>query len=87
MLRAAMRLSIDPHDPAYDMPAAMFCRVTLDGLELNNCVTADEELGEAIVLETNTAGTLIIQDGEVIRKTLRGLVRIELDALRQEGRP
>lgn len=43
-----MRKSVLKNDPAYDPLAGEFM-VLLDGMPLNDCVTADEERGEALV--------------------------------------
>jgi len=46
-----MRLSIDKGDPGYCAEAEVGSwEITLDGEKLENCVMADEEKGEAIVL-------------------------------------
>ena len=42
-----MRLSVLRTDPGYDPMEAHLVTVKLDGVELKDCVTADEELGEA----------------------------------------
>jgi hypothetical protein len=60
-----MRLSVNQDDRGYG-PEAFYAKVFLDGIELKNCVTADEELGE-VVLFTETAAT----------EVRRGIVRIE----------
>jgi len=40
-----MRLSIVKSDPGYH-PMAQQCRILLDGVEIKNCFTADEEEGK-----------------------------------------
>jgi hypothetical protein len=42
-----MRLSVDQDDPGYH-PAAIRCSVTLDGVTIHDCRTADEEQGYVV---------------------------------------
>lgn len=76
-----MRLSVDPNDRGF-APAAIGARVFLDGVEVQDVVTADEELGEVIVLERNEAGEffLDLELDEAKRATRNGVVRIETTA-------
>jgi hypothetical protein len=68
-----MRVSTDKMDFGY-VPDAYNYRVFLDGVELLNCVTADEELGEAHCFEEPHR---VDKDGTPALTELRGVVRIE----------
>lgn len=74
-----MRLSADKNDPAY-RDAALFAEVTLDGQKLSLCVTADEELGEAVCYVRASDGTLAVMADQLVTETLRGKVEICLPA-------
>jgi hypothetical protein len=45
-----MRLSMDKDDPGYDPARGIHAKVLLDGVEVKDCVTADEELGKVWVI-------------------------------------
>lgn len=69
-----MRLSVEKSDPGYD-PRCFDANlhIYLDGVQLNNCITADEEKGECLVLDfENTHSSM----SEIARKTLHGSVEI-----------
>lgn len=68
-----MRISIDPTDPGFS-ETGFLTRVLLDGNELHRCITADEELGEAICWGDHVRHDIIE------RVTLRGKVTIILPA-------
>ena len=70
-----MRLSADTKSADYS-PTAIYAKVTLDGVELRNCIAADEEAGECIVHAMDDNGKLIIVDGELMVKTVHGKVEI-----------
>jgi hypothetical protein len=65
-----MRLSVDKDDPGYS-PDAFKAKVTLDGVELRNCVTADEEQGVAICYIDKP-----FRGDTVPRETRSGVVKI-----------
>ena len=46
-----MRISMDEKDSAYDPYKATNAKVYLDGEELKDCLTADEEAGECICFD------------------------------------
>lgn len=74
-----MRKSVNQGDPGYD-PEAFKYEVFLDGVRLEHCFTADEELGEAHVYlsweEASVAGipafipTTILKGKVEIRRSL-----------------
>jgi hypothetical protein len=74
-----MRLSMDKddpgYDPGYDPARGIHAKVLLDGVEVKNCLTADEEKGEVVVLRLD-----LQPGGEASppRETRRGKVRIIL---------
>jgi hypothetical protein len=70
-----MRLSYDRKDPGYH-EGAMFCEVYLDGERLTNCITADEERGEAICFVQKDGERLRDADGELSREVRHGVVEI-----------
>lgn len=57
------------------------CQPYLDGVELKDCVTADEEKGEVIVFRRNKDGNLELTAAkdEIITEKLYGDVRIDLE--------
>lgn len=67
-----MRISVFPDDPGY--PVQGVYDVYLDGNRLTNCYTADDELGEVVVFDSEAA---VETFGDVPTKTLRGKVSIE----------
>lgn len=70
-----MRISVDKRDPAFH-PMAYDCNVLLDGERLTSCITADEERGEAICLQRDEQGRLVVADNSVVIQTLRGKVEV-----------
>lgn len=52
-----MRLSADKNDPGYG-PGYINAKVFLDGVELKDCVTADEEKGECLCFLPEAGGTM-----------------------------
>lgn len=73
-----MRLSVDGDDPGFSY-AAFGARVFLGGVELSDCVTADDETGEVVCLARGPDGLFLLdhQAHAVQRVTLQGQVRIE----------
>lgn len=51
--------------------------VYLDGVEIQSCLTADDEKGEVIIIERDGQGQMLAENGEVKRRTVYGKVRIE----------
>ena len=73
------RISIDRNDPGFRADAFdPVWIVTLDGVELNDCVTADEDDGKVTVYARGPSGEYIKDDtGEAIATTvLKGKVVI-----------
>lgn len=75
-----MRVSVLEEDPGYRSDAFAF-QPWLDGVELRDCVTADEELGEAVINERGADGKLLIIRGpsgerQISQKTLKGKVEL-----------
>lgn len=71
-----MRISADKRDRAY---TAYHCEATvfLDGNELKDCVTADEELGLCIIFARDTKGELKRNaKNEFVFEQKRGKVKI-----------
>ena len=82
----AMRLSVQLYDmgnPAFEKLRAAGKRVSvfLDGKEIEDCLTADEDAGMVIVFCRDESGKLIVnyQAGEVKRTFLWGKVRIKVN--------
>lgn len=77
-----MRLSVDSDDPGYRAYQAggRGAVVFLGGVKLSHVLTADEEMGLAVVHKTDEAGNIVHCGGVIQRETLRGAVRIELPA-------
>lgn len=77
-----MRVSIDPNDPGYSVHAER-ARMLLDGVEVRDAVTADEEQG--LVIRYRRAGLAHIRDAsdsDVILETGRVRILLELGARR-----
>lgn len=78
-----MRISTDERDSGHRAflswgNARFRFRVLLDGEDLKGCITADEELGEALVVERDAGGGLI-RDGDRLKTAWhRGRVEIVL---------
>lgn len=76
-----MRITVDKNDKAFDpaaLPHAYLCNVYIDDVLNHDCITADEELGEAVLYARDESGELMLntaRDG-IIRKTVHGVVRI-----------
>jgi hypothetical protein len=76
-----MRISVDERYAGY---AAWLAHgghgvrwgVTLDGAEVQLCLVADEELGEVLVYVRGESGSLLVEDGRVVTRWLRGVVVI-----------
>jgi hypothetical protein len=52
-------------------------RILFNGNELRRCVTADDGLGEAIIIAEDSAGKIMLENGEIRYETLHGIVSIE----------
>jgi hypothetical protein len=73
-----MRLTVLDDDPGIKIyPGRERITVYLDDVEVSRCLTADDEKGEVIVIATTNDGQPLIEDGELVHKTLHGKVRIE----------
>jgi len=73
-----MRLTVLDDDPGIKInPGRERITVYLDDVEVSRCLTADDEKGEVIVIATTNDGQLLVEDGELVHKTLQGKVRIE----------
>jgi len=77
-----MRITVDKNDKAFDpaaLPHAYLCNVYIDEVLNHDCITADEELGEAVLYARDESGQLILnpERDAVICKTVRGVIRIE----------
>ena len=73
-----MRASVIRADPGYRIDAFLY-KVFLDGVELQHCLTADEEKGEAICYVVDKlTGLVSIEPGtdHTVTRTLYGNVEI-----------
>jgi hypothetical protein len=70
-----MRISVDQKDSGFCalLPVAGMI-ISLDGSEIRDVITADEEAGEIVRGARNAAGELYIIGDEVAKETLRGTV-------------
>jgi hypothetical protein len=75
-----MRISVDPSDRAYTGERYYGATVSLDGVVLRDCVTADDEIGEIVIFKRDKDGNLILnkQRDWFVRQPLTGKVKIEL---------
>lgn len=74
-----MRISCDPNDPGYiewNSVGRLNARVFLNGTEIRDVITADEEAGMLVHYVRGESGNLLIRNGVVIRKTLYGKVEL-----------
>lgn len=72
-----MRLTVLDDDPGIKIHPDKRIKVFLDGVEVQRCVTADDEKGEVIILASDENGFMLAVNGEVMYQTLHGIVRIE----------
>lgn len=72
-----MKISADPKNPAYS-PISLNAKVFLYGVELKNCVTADDEAGEVVCYRMIDGHLIISADGNPETEILRGRVEIKL---------
>lgn len=72
-----MRLSTDKSDRGYG--DASHAHVTLNGIRIMDCVTADEELGEVVVLKRGRDGKYVIEGDNVACETRKGDVKITFE--------
>lgn len=85
-----MRISVSPNDPgraAYDemREAGKTMKVYLDGNEVFDVITADEEQGYVISNRTNPNGTLFMDpEGSLVQDVERGNVEVKLVGLSSE---
>lgn len=70
-----MRKSVRQDDPSYD-PEAFKYEAYLDGVRLDNCFTADEELGEAHVYLTQAEAAAAGVSSLIPTTILKGKVEI-----------
>lgn len=75
-----MRLSVNKNDPGYS-PKAFGARVFVDGTEITNCFTADEESGEAFVYIVDDHGRHVFSPlhTDIETTVIRGKVDIRFD--------
>lgn len=73
-----MRVSVWPNDAGYLAYKRGYkgCKVTLDGVEVNRALMADEELGQVVRAALNENGQVYSVDEEIATETLYGLVKI-----------
>ena len=72
-----MRMSGNKEDPGFKnyRPGT---KVFLDGVELKDVITADEEDGLAIVVKRNKENQVFLDGGQIAQEEKRGQVRIEI---------
>lgn len=72
-----MRLSIIENDKGYNATAYL-SKVLLNGIELNNCITADEDEGYCLVYKTDDNGKTIpnVANNKLLTEVLHGHVEI-----------
>ena len=71
-----MRVSVIEGDPGFLIDAYDY-KVFLDGVELPMCVTADEELGEAVIIKEKDGKILLNEDNGAIHETVKGKIKIQ----------
>lgn len=75
-----MRISADPKNPSF-FDWHMFAQVYLDGELLKMCITADDEVGTAECLRTDSNGSIVVLAGEAQTHTLYGRVEIIIPSM------
>ena len=77
-----MRVSVEKGDPGEAafgaLPEPHGVRIFLDGKEVTDAVTADDEIGMVRALRKDADGHLVMDGGEVAIETLHGKVGIVL---------
>ncbi|MGZ8339129.1 MAG: hypothetical protein ACXW2U_05390 [Telluria sp.] len=79
-----MRLSADPAHPDYKADM-LPCKVYLDGVEVRDCLHADEEAGQMVCASRNESGEIYVIGDEIATEVRKGAVRIEPPALLAGG--
>lgn len=74
-----MRLSAEMNDPGY-APECGLAKILVDGKQLKNVVTADEEAGVAMVYRVRRDGQFIRYGDVFAMKTVRGKIEIRFRA-------
>lgn len=72
---ANMRISTDIEDPGYQVDSWKYC-ICRNGQLLNNYITADTDIGMCIVCRSGNDGMLVMENGNVIKDILYGVVTI-----------
>lgn len=70
-----MRVSVDKNDPGYVSDPWRYS-VFFNGEKLNDCITADADKGEVIVIKRDETGEKIRHEFGFVRETLQGSVAI-----------
>jgi hypothetical protein len=79
-------MSTDETDAGFQNWSKNTCaKVTLDGVAVENCDLADEELGLVRVLKKNEAGQLFLDGDELATEFRHGVVRILLRSNEERG--
>lgn len=73
-----MRLTVLDDDPGrkIDLRNERYL-VLVDGKEIKNVFSADDEKGEVIAAEIDPDGFMVAENGEVKRRTIHGIVEIK----------
>lgn len=72
-----MRISTRKEDAGY-FGYVSGITVSLDGIEVKDCIMADDALGECLVYSRDDSGNLKVVNGEIPTKTLLGKVEINI---------
>ena len=72
-----MRMSVIKNDPGYH-PKAYKYQPYLDGVKLEQCVTADDIEGWADVKMSDADGCMVIKNDELVTERLYGKVELKL---------
>lgn len=73
---AAMRISVDEKDPGFANFRGHATKVLLDGVEVHDCITADEEAGECLCYKDDENGKPVLDGDEIATEIRRGKVQI-----------
>jgi hypothetical protein len=73
-----VRISVEKDDRGYD-PNHLRAHVFLNDVELLDCITADDELGECYCYARDASGNFLTAGDTIQREFRYGKVRIELE--------
>jgi hypothetical protein len=74
-----MRISVNPKDKGFRSDARQF-KVTVDGILVARCITADDDLGMVVRYKTDDSRRIAVDGGAATIETVYGRVKINRKA-------